>query len=88
MASEAKGQALVLVDALDERGVVALVIGGDDAARSRGGCQLGHAWMVPGRDRVPSGSPFGQPPLSPVPRHDTFGFQSAKAPFGFLSYSQ
>jgi hypothetical protein len=29
-----------------------------------------------------------QPPLSPVPRQDTFGFQSEKVPFGFDLYSQ
>ena len=29
-----------------------------------------------------------QPPLLPVPRHDTFGFQSENFPFGFDLYSQ
>ena len=38
-------------------------------------------WSVGGTR--PTGSVFGQPPLSPVPLQDTSGFQSENAPFGF-----
>ena len=85
----------MLVDALDERRVVALVVGGDEAGRGGIGREVGHATMVPGRDRREASGPIGparfDPPGrstdrpqagSPVPRQLTVGFQSSKVPRG------
>ena len=96
------GQALVLVDATDQRRVVALVIGRDDAGRFRGARwrgirKLGHGHDGtrpneaggPGRGPPASRRRCGvQPPLSPLPRQDTVGFQSENVPSGFDLYSQ
>ena len=51
-----------------------------------------YLWLTPGRKaRRPMrylSFRTDQPPLSPLPRQDTRGFQSANLPRGFALYSQ